>query len=80
MDTVSRVFYAVAKDNLHTRKEIATALGVSLVTVGKAVELLTAAGVFVGLVLLDTTTGTIAWAEDIQAGLILGLMGLYEKP
>ena len=45
MDTVSRVFYAVAKDNLHTRKEIATALGVSLVTVGKAVELLTAAGV-----------------------------------
>ena len=45
MDTVSRVFFAVAKDNLHTRKEIAAALGVSLVTVGKAVGLLTAAGI-----------------------------------
>lgn len=45
MDTVSRVFYSVAKDNLHTRKEIAETLGVSIVTVGKAVELLITYGI-----------------------------------
>lgn len=41
---------------------------------------LAAAVVFGVLVLLDATTGTIAWKADIQAGLILGLLGLYEKP
>lgn len=39
-----------------------------------------AAASFAVLVLLDWTTGEIAWAADAQAGLIIGLMGLYAKP
>ena len=44
MDTVERVFYAIAKDNLHTRREIADALGLSFVTVTKTVYTLISAG------------------------------------
>lgn len=39
-----------------------------------------AAAVFAVLVLLDWTTGKIAWSADIQVGLLAGLMGLYAKP
>lgn len=39
-----------------------------------------AAAAFAVLVLLDWTTGTIAWKEDFLMGLLIGIMGLYEKP
>lgn len=36
--------------------------------------------VFAVLVVLDFFTERIAWAENMAAALVLGLMGLYEKP
>lgn len=45
MSTVKRVFYAVAKDNLHTRNEIADALSISVVSVCKALSPLVSSGV-----------------------------------
>lgn len=45
MDTVKRVFYAIAEDNLHTRREIAESLSLSVVSVGKAIKALISAGV-----------------------------------
>ena len=45
MDTVKRVFYAIAEDNLHIRREIAESLSLSVVSVGKAIKALISAGV-----------------------------------
>ena len=44
MDVLKQVYYAICKDSLHTRKEIAEYIGVSTVTVGKAVDTLTQNG------------------------------------
>ena len=44
MDILKQVYYAICKDSLHTRKEIAEYIGVSTVTVGKAVDTLTQNG------------------------------------
>lgn len=45
MDVLRKVYYAISKDNLHSRREIAESLGISVVTVGKAIESLTAKGI-----------------------------------
>ena len=44
MDVLKKVYYAISNNSLHTRKEIAEDIGVSMVTVGKAVEALTKSG------------------------------------
>ena len=61
MDTLSNVFFAVANKNLHTRKDIALHLGVSVVTVGKAVEVLTKSGL---LCMIGKGSGDIGRKSD----------------
>lgn len=45
MDTIKRVLYAITKENLHTRREIADHLSISFVSVCKAINALTKAGI-----------------------------------
>lgn len=39
-----------------------------------------AAAAFAVLCALDWTTGTIGWKANLEAGLLTGIMGLYERP
>ena len=45
MDTIKRVLYAITKENLHTRRQIADHLSLSVVSVGKAISALNSKGI-----------------------------------
>lgn len=79
MDTVSRVFHSVAKDNLHTRKEIAEKLRVSLVTVGKAVELLIASGILAAREKCESDIGRRSDFIEVSTGTKVLLLDLCER-
>ena len=79
MNTLSNVFFAIAKDNLHTRKDIAIHLGVSIVTVGKAVDTLIKSGLICPIGKGSGDTGRKSDFIDVSQSQKVLLINLCEK-
>ena len=76
MSTIRRVFEAIAKDNLHTRREIASSLGCSFVTVSKAVDKLISCGLIASVDKNESDVGRRSDFLDISPSACVLLINL----
>lgn len=78
MNTVEKVFYAIAKDNLHTRREISEKLGFSFVTASKSVDILISAGLITSIGKSDSYAGRRSDFLDVSPSTKVLLINLCE--